>query len=163
MVQIWRILLKNKQTMVSCMTNWNILLIWEIQCWKYKEWQRGKQLHDPLMWNQNLTNTLWMVILKRELQVITASTSLDKLITWMKKMCINLFLPWRRSAKPPVPDDAYGEVPNNRKKAIGQTPSIPRSHSSRQNGSKFDHDPSRKVTSDIFMIILMQWSFGLQY
>ena len=33
-----------------------------------------------------------MVILKRELQVITASTSLDKLITWMKKMCIDLFL-----------------------------------------------------------------------
>jgi hypothetical protein len=34
-----------------------------------------------------------MVILKRELQVITASTSLDKLITWMKKMRIDLFLP----------------------------------------------------------------------
>ena len=33
-----------------------------------------------------------MVILKSELQVITASTSLEKLITWTKKMCIDLFL-----------------------------------------------------------------------
>ena len=46
------------------------------------------------------------------------------------------------SAKPPVPDDAYGEVPNSRKKALKQA----------ENGSKFVHDPSRKMTSDLSVI-----------
>ncbi|KAG2608086.1 hypothetical protein PVAP13_4NG287200 [Panicum virgatum] len=55
----------------------------------------------------------------------------------------------RRSAKPPVPDDAYGEVPNNRKKATGQTHSSHKSHSSRQNGAKFDHDPNGNGTADV--------------
>ncbi|RLN11255.1 hypothetical protein C2845_PM09G22150 [Panicum miliaceum] len=55
----------------------------------------------------------------------------------------------RRSAKPPVPDDVYGEVPNNQKKATGQTPSSHRSHSSRQNGAKYDHDPKGNGTADV--------------
>ncbi|KAG2613824.1 hypothetical protein PVAP13_4KG390000 [Panicum virgatum] len=54
----------------------------------------------------------------------------------------------RRSAKPPVPGDVYGEVPNNQK-ATGQTPSSHKSHSSRQNGAKFDHDPKGNGTADV--------------
>ncbi|PUZ59386.1 hypothetical protein GQ55_4G037000 [Panicum hallii var. hallii] len=50
----------------------------------------------------------------------------------------------RRSAKPPAPD-----VPNNQKKATGQTPSSHRSHSSRQNDFKYDLDPKGNGTADV--------------
>uniref|UniRef100_A0A0A9D813 Uncharacterized protein n=1 Tax=Arundo donax TaxID=35708 RepID=A0A0A9D813_ARUDO len=45
----------------------------------------------------------------------------------------------RRSAKPPIPVDAYIEVPNN-EKVTKQIPSSHRRHSSKQNGANYDHE-----------------------
>uniref|UniRef100_K3Y246 IST1-like protein n=1 Tax=Setaria italica TaxID=4555 RepID=K3Y246_SETIT len=47
----------------------------------------------------------------------------------------------RRTAKPPAPVNAYGEAPN-------QTPSSHRSHSSRQTGAEYDHNPNGNGTAD---------------
>ncbi|CAN6200715.1 unnamed protein product [Urochloa humidicola] len=55
----------------------------------------------------------------------------------------------RRSAKPPALVDGYGELPNNQKKATSQTPASHRVHSSRQNCTKYDHDPKGNGTDDV--------------
>ncbi|CAD6335730.1 unnamed protein product [Miscanthus lutarioriparius] len=54
----------------------------------------------------------------------------------------------RRTAKLPAPVDAYVEVPNN-EKVTSQTPKSHRSHSSRQNGAKYDQNRKCNGTGDV--------------
>jgi len=54
----------------------------------------------------------------------------------------------RRTAKLPAPVDAYVEVPNN-EKVTSQTPKSHRSHSSRQNGAKYDQNRKCNGTDDV--------------
>ncbi|KAG0515789.1 hypothetical protein BDA96_10G307900 [Sorghum bicolor] len=54
----------------------------------------------------------------------------------------------RRTAKLPAPVDTYVEVPNN-EKVTSQTPKSHRSHSSRQNGAKYDQNRKCNGTDDV--------------